>query len=171
VRAQGKKGGAGAKKEGAKAPKEKRDKVKAAAPPKDLTGKGAEKTEQQLKAEEGAGVLSSTVLRASFVVPLIANAPLHSPPSLLLISCTRRDRRQDPETAGACAGRHLASIGGRGQRALRHFPPQNQPYDSEALGNQACRNSEEGYGAQKQSAFYVSWPRLSGAGREIWAAQ
>ena len=55
VRAQGKKGGAGAKKEGSKAPKEKRDKVKAAAPPKDLTGKGAEKTEQQLKAEEGAG--------------------------------------------------------------------------------------------------------------------
>ncbi len=93
VAAQGKKGGAGAKKEGAKAPKEKKDKQKAAAPPKDLTGKGREKTAQQLKAEEGAWC---AVLRAVFLIPSIARMPLHSPRSLLLISCTRLDRRKDP---------------------------------------------------------------------------
>ena len=51
---QGKKGGSAAKKEVKRGTKDKVPKVKAAAPPKDLTGKGGEKTAQQLRADEGA---------------------------------------------------------------------------------------------------------------------
>ena len=55
---QGKKGAAaGAKKEGGKTPKDKKEKVKAAAPPKDLTGKKGDKTPAQLQAEEDAKIL------------------------------------------------------------------------------------------------------------------
>lgn len=137
---QGKKGTAtGAKKEGAKTPKDKKEKVKAAAPPKDLTGKKGEKTPAQLQAEEVRYHID-----ASYIV------------YIYICYVTRTvSGRQTPQAAGTGAGRDCAQFCGRGQGALRSFASENQPCDPQALVDKACGNSQTIHRAQKQGTVCV----------------